>query len=92
MPELVGAVSEHWVCRYIAGTEHNEKKYTGRIKYVAKRHEHYIAKLQQGFQSHTGKARDTLFRFTLFGIVNFPRRTLFLVSLIYQFPHTQPTS
>jgi hypothetical protein len=65
VPELVGAVSEHWVYRYIAGTEHNEKKYTGRIKYVAKRHEHYIAKLQQGFQSHTGKARDTLFRFTL---------------------------
>ena len=53
MPELVGAVSEHWVYRYIASTEHHEKKYAGRIKHVAKRRERSIDKLQQGSQSHT---------------------------------------
>ena len=47
MPKLVSAISEYWVYQYIVGTEHNKKKYVGRIKYVAKRHEHYIAKLQQ---------------------------------------------
>ena len=55
IPELVGAISEHWVYRYIAGTEHNEKKYAGRIKHVAKRRERSIAKLQQGSQSHTSE-------------------------------------
>lgn len=55
MPELVGTISEHWVYRYIAGTEHNEKKYAGRIKHVAKRRERSIAKLQQGSQSHTSE-------------------------------------
>jgi hypothetical protein len=44
----------------------------------------------ESYQAGTStRARDALF--TLFGIVDFPRRTLFLVSLIYQFPHTQPT-
>jgi hypothetical protein len=55
MPELVGAVSEHWVYRYIAGVEHNEKKHAGRIKHVAKRRERSIAKLQQGSRSHTSE-------------------------------------
>ena len=51
MPELVSAISEHWVYQYIAGMEHHEKKYTGHIKHVAKCHEHSIAKLQKGSQS-----------------------------------------
>lgn len=55
MPELVGAVSEHWVYRYIAGTEHHEKKYAGRIKHVAKRRERSIVKLQKGSQSLTSE-------------------------------------
>jgi hypothetical protein len=45
-PELLGTVSERWVQRYVAGTEHHEKKYAKRIKHLAERHERAIANLQ----------------------------------------------
>ena len=45
-PEHLGNVSERWVQRYVAGTEHQEKKYANRIKHLAKRRKRAIADLQ----------------------------------------------
>jgi hypothetical protein len=46
LPEHLGIVSERWVQRHIAYTEHHEKKYRKRIKELAKRHECVIADVQ----------------------------------------------
>lgn len=45
MPELLGAISEQWIHRYIAGTTHHEKKFAARIKRVAKHRERTAADL-----------------------------------------------
>lgn len=45
-PEHLGTVSERWVQRYVAGTEHHEKKHAKRIKHLAERHERAIANQQ----------------------------------------------
>jgi hypothetical protein len=59
MPELLGAISEHWIYRYIAGTEHHEKKFAARIKHVAKHRERTVADLlRQGLsKSHASEAK-----------------------------------
>ena len=47
MPELLGAISEHWIYRYIAGTENHQKKFAARIKHVAKHRERTVADLRR---------------------------------------------
>jgi hypothetical protein len=39
LPEHLGTVSERWVQRYVASTEHHEKKYRKQIKDLVKRRE-----------------------------------------------------
>ncbi|KAI0253635.1 hypothetical protein BJV78DRAFT_1190869 [Lactifluus subvellereus] len=51
VPELLGAISERWVWRYIAAQERQEKKFSAHIKHIAKRRECAIAKLRRGSQS-----------------------------------------
>ena len=51
VPELLGAISERWVWRYIAAQERQEKKFAVHIKHIAKHRERAIAKLRQGSQS-----------------------------------------
>jgi hypothetical protein len=59
MPERLGAISEHWIYRYIAGTEHHEKKFAARIKHVAKHRERTVAGLlRQGpSQPHASESK-----------------------------------
>ena len=57
IPELLGTVSEHWISRYVAGTEHHDKKFAGHIKRVTKRRERTIANLRQGSQSRSGEEK-----------------------------------
>ena len=58
-PELLGTVSEHWIYRYIAGTEHHQKKFAACIKRIAKHRERTIAGLQRQGPSefHAGEAK-----------------------------------
>ncbi|KAI0260170.1 hypothetical protein BC834DRAFT_561739 [Gloeopeniophorella convolvens] len=42
-PELVGKISERWIWRYLAGTERHEKKYTVRLRDIARRRERAAA-------------------------------------------------
>jgi hypothetical protein len=58
-PEFLGTISEDWVYRYIAGTEHHAKKFAARIERVAKHHERTVADLlrQAPPQSHANEAR-----------------------------------
>ncbi|KAI0301668.1 hypothetical protein B0F90DRAFT_287335 [Multifurca ochricompacta] len=44
--ELLGAVSERWLWRYMAGTERQEKKFASRIRSVAKHWERALAKAE----------------------------------------------
>lgn len=54
--EHLGTVSERWVQRYVAITEHHEKKYAKRIKDLAKRRERAIGNLQHVRGSREGPA------------------------------------
>lgn len=57
IPELLGTVSEHWIYRYVAGTEHHDKKFAGHIKRVTKCRERTIAHLREGSQSRSGEEK-----------------------------------
>ena len=58
VPEFLGTICERWIHRYVASTEHCEKKFASRIKNVAKRRERAIVKLRQSTQSRSSSSED----------------------------------
>ncbi|KAI9460341.1 hypothetical protein F5148DRAFT_1150733 [Russula earlei] len=59
VPERLGAISELWIHRYIAGTDLHKKKFAVHIKQLAKLHERAIANLHQTSVPHSTKEKAT---------------------------------
>ncbi|KAH9167117.1 alpha/beta-hydrolase [Lactarius sanguifluus] len=56
--ELVGAIAEHAVRRYVAGTAHFEKKFTREIRYIAKQRQQNIDRASQEAKRHLAALRE----------------------------------